>query len=156
MANDAFIESVSKEFESIHSIPAAFAPEKPITIKKRAWKAYFYLLIGLGVLLGISYEYCNYTYGEGGYSGYVRMIHRVGAIKTWEGELDKRKMGGSFHEEDIFKFSVQNDAVAKKVEEAEQSSEWVTVHYKEYLTTLPWRGKTHFIVYDVTRTGKKD
>lgn len=127
----------------------------PADIKKkrgRPWKLYGILLLIAGALAGIAYGYCNYVYGEGGYSGYVRMIHRVGAVKTWEGELDKRKLGGAYDEKDIFNFSIQDDTVAKKVEEAEQSGQWVTVHYKQYLVTLPWRGKTPFIVNDVTHT----
>lgn len=126
---------------------------QPVTRRKRPWKAYGIVLALAASIAGGIYGYCNYVYGEGGYSGYVRMIHRVGAVKTWEGELDKRKLGGSYHKEDIFEFSVQDDAVAKKVQDAEQSGEWVTVHYKQFLVTLPWRGKTAYIVHDVTKTG---
>jgi hypothetical protein len=125
------------------------------TVKKRPWKFYGYFALFLLVLFAFAYGYCNYTIADGGYSGYVRMIHRVGPIRTWEGELDKRKLGGSYNKEDIFEFSVQNDEVAKKVQTAEESGEWVTVHYKEYLISLPWRGKTKIIVYDVTHAEKQ-
>ncbi len=138
------------------AIIAPYPRTTEVKPKRSVWKARLGLIGFLGLVgLGI-YGYFNYTYGEGGYSGYVRMIHRVGGIKTWEGELDKRKMGGSYHSEDIFEFSVQDAIVAKKIQEAEQTGEWVTVHYKQYLSTLPWRGKTVFIVYDVTATGKKE
>lgn len=126
------------------------------TIKKtKPYRLYlsviaFFLIVGIAI-----YAYCNYVYGEGGYSGYVRLIHKVGYVKTWEGELDKRKLGGSFNEKDIFYFSVVDENVAHKIEQYEQSGDWVTVHYKEYLTTLFWSRKTTFAVYDVTSSGKE-
>ena len=154
MANDSFLKTVEQTDQILGKYVVPIESEKVAIVKRRPWKLYGVLLFLAATISLSAYGYCNYTYGDGGYSGYVRMFHRVGAIKTWEGELDKRKLGGSYNAADIFEFSVANDAVAQKVQDAEQSGEWVTVHYKQYLVTLPWRGKTPFIVYNVTHKDK--
>lgn len=126
------------------------------TTKSRlSWKFYCYSILVVAIIIGVSILLCNYVYADGNYSGFIRTFQHTGLYKTWEGELDKRVMGGTWHEEDIFKFSVVDDNVRKELEESEQNREWVTVHWNHYLFTQPWRGKTSYIADKVTRTGKQ-
>lgn len=127
---------------------------EPVTRKRRSLKGYVVIVALLFAFAAGTYGYCNYVYSRGGYSGYIRKISKKGFVKTWEGELDKRKMGGAYHTQDIFVFSVMDDTVAEKIRASEESGEWVTIHYRQYLVTLPWRGKTTYIVYDVTHSKK--
>ena len=128
---------------------------KPLTVRKRPWKLYFYGVVFLSVVIGAAVFLMNYVYADGNYSGFIRTFQHTGLYKTWEGELDKRVMGGTWHEEDIFKFSVTDPFVIQELEGAEQNREWVTVHWNHYLFTRPWIGKTPFIADKVTRTGKQ-
>lgn len=163
MSNDSYMSMITQT--SAAKVPppnikrvATLAPEpgKPITRRRGRIKMYFYALLVVAIIGASVYGYCNYVYSKGGYSGYIRKVSTKGFIKTWEGELDKRKMGGTYSEQDIFRFSVQDETVAKRIQDAEQSGEWVTIHYKQYLVTLPWRGKTPYIIHDVTHAAKKE
>ena len=46
-----------------------------------------------------------------------------------------------------FKFSVTDENVAKQLNDGENTG--VKLHWKRYLGTLPWRGKSQFIVDSV-------
>lgn len=46
-----------------------------------------------------------------------------------------------------FKFSVVNESVARQLDEGANTG--VKLHWKRYLGTLPWRGKSQFIVDSV-------
>jgi hypothetical protein len=50
-----------------------------------------------------------------------------------------------------FKFSVVDDHVAAMINEG--SNVGVKLHWKRYLGTLPWRGKSVFIVDSIYSTG---
>jgi len=107
-------------------------------------------IIGLGF-----YASLKITYSNGGRSGYIRKFSEKGFVfKTFEGELDKRIQGGTYDQRDIFEFSVADKNVANKIIEAEKTGKWVTIHYKEHLYPVFWRGETPYIVNDVSVSEK--
>lgn len=77
----------------------------------------------------------NYEYSNGSRSGVVQKISKKGFYwETWEGELNLGYMvqteGGLTPA--IFYFSVSDEEVAKKVQEAEERGGRTTLQYKQY------------------------
>ena len=60
--------------------------------------------------------------------------------------LKNTKVQGSIQSNE-FKFSVVDKNVAKQLDEGANTG--VKLHWKRYLGTLPWRGKSQFIVDSV-------
>ncbi|HLZ89409.1 MAG TPA: hypothetical protein VKQ52_19275 [Puia sp.] len=88
-------------------------------------------------------------FGEGVKAGTLNYIVYKGYLwKTYEGEVIlagfQNKPALQSNE---FTFSIDNEAVAKRLELA--SGHEVQVHYLEYLGALPWRGYSKFIVDSV-------
>lgn len=114
-------------------------------------KVLIFGLIG-AVLFGAGYYlYANYTFSEGSRTGYLIKVSRKGNIvKTMEGQLN---LGGFQTGDDanvignIWNFSVKDDAVYQKLEEAEGKK--VTLRYKEQKKALFWQGDTNYFVYEV-------
>jgi hypothetical protein len=70
----------------------------------------------------------TFNYSDGDRIGYVQKFSRKGWVcRTWEGELAMTPVPGAAPE--IFYFTVRDDAVAKKVTEAEGKK--VALHYDE-------------------------
>jgi hypothetical protein len=46
-----------------------------------------------------------------------------------------------------FRFSVEDEEVARQIEN--NSSRQIKLHWKRYLGTLPWRGKSQYVVDSV-------
>ncbi len=71
------------------------------------------LVIG-GLLTAYTWATLNWSYSSGERAGYVQKFSNRGFIcKTWEGELAMVSMPGTMSEK--FLFTVQNDAVAQKI-----------------------------------------
>jgi len=74
-------------------------------------------------------------------------------FKTYEGRLIqdgfKSTAPGALQSNE-FEFSVTNDSVAAILER--NSGKVVELRYKEYLHSLPWRGKSNYVVIEVLRT----
>jgi len=69
-----------------------------------------------------------YSYSEGDRIGYVQKFsHRGWICPTWEGELAMTPVPGAAPE--IFRFTVRDEAVVKRVQAAEGRK--VALHYKE-------------------------
>lgn len=104
------------------------------------------------ILLGaISWFYFRYErpFGEGVKAGTLNYVVYKGYIwKTYEGEVIlagfQNKPALQSNE---FTFSIESEAVAKKLELA--SGKEVQLHYHEYLGALPWRGVSKFVVDSV-------
>jgi len=105
-------------------------------------------VIVLGV---IGWFYLRYErpFGEGVKAGTLNYVVYKGYIwKTYEGEVIlagfQNKPALQSNE---FTFSIENEAVARKLELA--SGKEVQLHYHEYLGALPWRGVSKFVVDSV-------
>ena len=99
----------------------------------------------------IFFKFC-FVYAEGVNEGDINYFQKEGFIfKTYEGKmiqtgLKNSKVQGSNQSKD-FKFSVVRESVAKQLDEGATTG--VKLHWKRYLGTLPWRGKSQFIVDSV-------
>ena len=105
----------------------------------------------LALSLFIFFKFC-FVYAEGVNEGDINYFQREGFIfKTYEGKmiqsgLKNSKVQGSIQSNE-FHFSVVDEGVARKLNEGMNTG--VKLHWKRYLGTLPWRGKSQFIVDDV-------
>lgn len=74
----------------------------------------FLLILGAGLWTWFT---LNYDYSDGERAGYVQKFSRKGWVcKTWEGELALVNLPGAMPE--IFRFTVRDDAVARRIQES--------------------------------------
>jgi hypothetical protein len=105
------------------------------------------VFVGAGIFWWRHY----FVFGEGVKAGTLNYIVKKGYIfKTWEGKLIqtgiKTTTPGAIQSNE-FQFSVADDKVAAALERA--SGKFVELRYKEYLGTLPWRGVSKYVVFEV-------
>ncbi len=110
-------------------------------------------VVVLAVLAGFLYFKFLWVFSDGTKTGELNSLTYTGYVfKTYEGEIiltgygSKRSQGSV--ESKNFKFSVQDKAVAEEL--INLTGYKVTVHYKEYKGSLPWRGYERAIVDKVT------
>lgn len=104
------------------------------------------LLVAAGVALW-TWATLSYDYSDGERAGYVQKFSRKGWIcKTWEGELALVNLPGAMPE--IFYFSVRDDAVAKRIQQA--VGKRVAMTYEQHIG-IPTScfGETQYFVVDV-------
>jgi hypothetical protein len=113
-------------------------------------KKFLGILAGVVVLVVATFYYFRYgrPFGEGVKAGTLNYVVYKGWLwKTYEGEVIlagfQNKTNSSLQSNE-FTFSIDNEAVAKRLELA--SGKEVQLHYYEYVGTLPWRGVSKFIV----------
>jgi len=113
-------------------------------------KKFLGILLGVIVLVVLLIFYFRYDrpFGEGVKAGTLNYVVYKGWLwKTYEGEVIlagfQNKVNSSLQSNE-FTFSIDNEAVAKRLELA--SGKEVQLHYYEYVGTLPWRGVSKFIV----------
>jgi hypothetical protein len=123
-------------------------PKKPSAFKKFVRWFSFTLIVVLGLF---GYWKYYYTYSNGLQGGKMQKISRRGNIfKTWEGYLlisistDNNNLSLLTKE---FPFSVTSDSIAHVLENYDGKR--VKVRYKQKNGTLPWRGDSEYIVYEV-------
>jgi len=120
----------------------------------KTWKlvlALFFLAV-VGIALFVMYG----NYSTGFRAGTViKLSHKGFAMKTYEGQLNLGMVlsdePGGTAVSNIWFFSVpeKEKEVVRKLEEAMLTGKRVKLHYKEKFVTLPWRGDTKYMVYNV-------
>lgn len=110
-------------------------------------------LIILALLAGFCYFKFLWVFSDGTKTGELNSLTYTGYLfKTYEGEIILtgygNKNGNGTVQSKNFKFSVANKEVAEQL--IHLTGHRVTVHYKEYKGTLPWRGYERSIVDTVT------
>ena len=89
-----------------------------------------------------------YTYSDGNRAGrLIKFSHKGYVFKTFEGELNLggiNTTNGGILINNMWQFSVGDKSVADSLSKLEGKD--VTLHYKEKLTVLPWRGDSKYIV----------
>jgi len=89
-----------------------------------------------------------YTYSDGNRAGrLIKFSHRGYVFKTFEGEMNLggiNTTNGGVLINNMWEFSVNDKAVADSLSKLEGKD--ITVHYKEKISTLPWRGDSKYIV----------
>jgi hypothetical protein len=119
-------------------------------------KAKLILFLVVVVLLGVAAFYLFGSYSEGFRAGTVIKLSRKGmAMKTYEGQLNLGMVlsdqPGGATVSNIWDFSVPGSRkeTIERLEKAMLNGQRVKLHYKEKFVTLPWRGDTKYMVYDV-------
>ena len=108
-------------------------------------------IVILALAAFIFIKFC-FVYSEGVNEGDINYFQREGFIfKTYEGKmiqtgLKNTNVQGSIQSNE-FKFSVVDKNVAKQLNDGANTG--VKLHWKRYLGTLPWRGKSQYIVDSV-------
>ncbi|ATP58975.1 hypothetical protein CPT03_22125 [Pedobacter ginsengisoli] len=106
------------------------------------------LAIIILVLTGFIYYRYYFVFGDGVKAGELNYVVRKGYVfKTYEGKLIqtglKSKQTGTIQSNE-FEFSVDDKAIAEKM--MMNSGKTFELHYKEYISALPWRGYSQFVV----------
>lgn len=103
-------------------------------------------VVALAVFVYVKFYF---VYSEGTNEGDINYFQREGFIfKTYEGKMIQT--GYNSHntsatiQSNEFKFSVVDENVAQQIDN--NSSRQIKLHWKRYLGTLPWRGKSQFVV----------
>ena len=104
------------------------------------------MLVALSVFI---YGKFFFVYSQGVNEGDINYFQNEGFIfKTYEGKMiqtgyNSRNSSATIQSNE-FKFSVEDEQVARQIENS--SSRQIKLHWKRYLGTLPWRGKSQFVV----------
>ncbi|WP_214228565.1 hypothetical protein [Pedobacter sp. B4-66] len=106
------------------------------------------LAILIIILPGFIYYRYYFVFGDGVKAGELNYVVRKGYMfKTYEGKLIqsgiRSKQTGNIQSNE-FEFSVEDKAIAEKM--MMNSGKTFELHYKEYISTLPWRGYSTFVV----------
>ena len=119
-----------------------------VSAKVITWTSVLAVLVLAGFIF---FKFC-FVYAEGVNEGDINYFQKEGFIfKTYEGKmiqtgLKNTKVQGSIQSNE-FKFSVVDERVAKQLNDEVHTG--VKLHWKRYLGTLPWRGRSQYIVDSV-------
>lgn len=106
------------------------------------------ILIIVLIVVGVMYWRFYWVFGEGVKAGELNYVVKKGYLfKTYEGKLIqsglRSRTAGSVQSYE-FEFSVANERIANQL--MVSSGKEVELHYKEYLSSVPWRGYTAYLV----------
>lgn len=112
------------------------------------------LVLVLGLAIFIFFNFC-FVYSTGVNAGDINYFQKEGVIfKTYEGKMIQtgfRSDGSNANKNNLrsneWKFSVTDEQVAQKLMLC--SGKHVELRWKRYLGTLPWRGNSQYIVYEI-------
>jgi hypothetical protein len=129
--------------------------DKPASSRfSRRWKIIVPVVVVIVPLLGFAawtWFTLHVGYSNGERVGYVQKISKKGWVcKTWEGELAMVSMPGTGPQ--IFPFTAQSDAVARKIMDA--AGQRVALVYEQHLG-VPSKcfGETEYFITDVRIVG---
>ncbi len=101
------------------------------------------------ILIALSLSACSYS--DGDRAGQVVKLSRKGYIfKTYEGELAtlaKGQIGTMLS--NTFQFTVKEEDIAAKIQDAMNSGKSVSLHYEQAYFKFPWEGETKYFVTNV-------
>ena len=117
-------------------------------------KGKFFCTLTLSIILALSafiFIKCYFVFGEGVKAGELNFVVYKGYVfKTYEGRAIQAGFGkgkgvnaGAIQSYE-FDFSIEDPSIADSLMRC--GGKMVELHYKEYLGTLPWRGKQKYIV----------
>jgi len=100
------------------------------------------------VLAGFIYYRYYFVFGDGVKAGTMNyFVHKGYLFKTYEGRLIQSGLRSPVQgtlQSNEFMFSVTNQKVADELNRS--AGAYLELHYKEYISTLPWRGVSNFVV----------
>ena len=152
--DDYFEANAPKKVNAPHEETEEEREERELnetTIERRSKKKRIALLVGSALVLLILLfvvRGCYYNHQDSTVKGLVTDITLKGTVfKTYEGTLNKITVQSEgIIEKQEFKFSTTNDSIAKALSELKQTPVLVQLHYKQYKSSLPWRGESKFVV----------
>ena len=109
-------------------------------------------ILTLGLLVSGSMWVSTWNYSEGSRSGVIVKFSHKGFPKTRAGQLTIGIVGPDAQ---FWDFSVQDQAVVQKVQEAQDVGHRVKLVYEEKFFSVPWRGKTPYLIVDVVESKSK-
>jgi len=126
--------------------------------EKRKVKKWLRIVSAVIILFLALFLYFRYffVYSTGINAGEINYFQREGVIfKTYEGKMiqsgfrsgDNASNTSGGLRSNEFKFSVTDDAVAQKL--MRSSGRHAELRWKRYVSTLPWRGNSVYIVTEV-------
>ena len=114
----------------------------------------FTTLIAILLLTGFIYFRFFFIFGEGVKAGELNFVVYKGYVfKTYEGRAIQAGFGkgkgtnAGVIQSYEFDFSITDKSIADSLMRC--GGKTVELHYKEYLGTLPWRGKQKYIVDNI-------
>ena len=120
-------------------------------VKIISMKKFFLPFIGIILVFLVIFFVArySYTYSEGNRAGRLIKFSKQGFIfKTYEGEINlggvTNSANNSMMMNYMWDFSVTDQAVADSLLRLEGRE--ISVHYKQKMGKLPWRGDTKYIV----------
>lgn len=106
------------------------------------------ILVVLGGLAAWGWFRYYRVYGEGVKAGELNFVVKKGYLfKTYEGKLIQsglRSRSAGTLQSNEFDFSIVNEEIAQKL--MLSGGKEVSLHYKEYLAPVPWRGYNKYVV----------
>lgn len=104
------------------------------------------LLLGLSIFVYVKFYF---VYSEGVNEGDINYFQKEGFVfKTYEGKMIQTgynsKNSNATIQSNEFRFSVDDSRIANQIESGSTSQ--IKLHWHRYLGTLPWRGKSEYIV----------
>ena len=121
-----------------------------MTTAGKVWTTILSVLL-LGLVVFVYFKFF-FVYSEGTNEGDINYFQREGFVfKTYEGKMIQT--GYNSHntsatiQSNEFKFSVEDKRIAEQIDS--NSSRQIKLHWKRYLGTLPWRGKSEYVVDSV-------
>ena len=127
----------------------------PVT-EKKSKKGKIIAIIVSTVVIALSlfiYFHFFFVYSSGVNAGEINYFQREGIIfKTYEGKMIQSGFRATAETDgklrsNEFKFSVADKEVAEKLMRC--SGKQVELRWKRYFGTLPWRGNSQFVVYEL-------
>jgi hypothetical protein len=113
--------------------------------KKILFTSIFVIIL---IIAGSVYWNYFFTYSEGFRSGLLQKFSYKGTIfKTYEGEMILSSVQSNKNvaiASEKFEFSVAKESIAKMLDTLQGKN--LTLHYKQKNGTLPWRGRSEYIV----------
>lgn len=120
--------------------------------RRRLWVWAATILVVLAAVTAFYLRFFSPYIDDAVQYGYVESIHKQGTIfKTYEGVLLPYK---ELHDTTRlysrdFTFTAENAHIAAQLMKMQLAGLPVTVKYRRYHATLPWRGETKTIIFDV-------
>jgi hypothetical protein len=127
---------------------AAGSSAQPLR-RRRRWPLFLFLVLLLlaGAFALYVWSALSFSYSSGDRAGYVQKF----SSKAWEGELAMVSLPGTLPE--IFRFTVRDEAVAKRVTEG--MGQRVALHYEQHRgVPTSCFGETEYFVTDVRRAAQ--
>ena len=125
------------------------------TIERRSNKKRVFLALGMLVVLLILFFFIRdryfRVYQESNIKGRIADVSLRGSVfKTYEGKLLSYDVvsEGNVREKE-FEFTVDDDSLAHTLGTLKQTPIAVQLNYKEYKSSVPWRGETKYIVTSI-------